>query len=294
MITREHLWAIVLPATDRADTDGFSPQVSNSQAWLRRQRFATAFERAQAAVYRNRICVVAHARQLTLGDLPEEIPRENLFVQPSDCGSAISILLSLLHITFRDPDARLLILPGNDAADDECTLTIEIKQVLHKLKSKPGIVLLGVRPDAVVPDFDYLAMGAHDHHRLFSLEQLIRSPSLLDAQALVDTGALWHTSIIAANANVLLDLFMLRMPDLVTDMQIAVIRDELTPNGPLGTRHLYWRLPRVDFVNDILMGAEHFLRVSPVPACGWRMQTSATADQEATLERFGLQANSRY
>lgn len=300
MVIREHLWAIILPADGRVG-DGFTPDTFDAAA--RSQRLTTAFARARSAVYRNRICVVSHAaetraRRATLDrmnhEFPHELPKENHFIQPSDCGTAISILLPLLHILFRDPDARVLILPCSDAADDEYTLTNEIQQVMLKLKSTPGIVLLGVRPDVVAPGFDYITMGTHDRNRLFALEQLIHSPSLLDAQALVDTGALWNTSIIAANANVLLDLFMLRMPDIVTDMQIAVIRDELTPDGPLGIRHLYWRLPRLDLFSDIVPGIEHLLQVAPVPSCGWSThQARLDAEQDATCEQFSLRVNSR-
>ena len=48
-----------------------------------------------------------------------------------------------------------------------------------------------------------------------------------------------------------------------------IAADAANPADALAASDLYSRLPELDFSRHVLEGSEKFLRVHPVPACGW-------------------------
>ena len=230
-----------------------------------------ALRRARALASAQSTCVVVaeqHRRWWEPMLWPLSPP--NVIVQPANRGTAIGILLPLLHIVARDPCARLVLLPSDHHVLDEMVLARAMRRAAHESHSLLGhAILLGLEPDEVDPDLGYIMPRRGTDPAVLEVARFVEKPSATEARELIAGGALWNAFIVASSARALLALFRQRIADIVSDLQRAVRHDLRTGIGNYATAELYDRLPVIDFSRDILQGQETRLRVLRVPHCGW-------------------------
>ncbi|HEY6927970.1 MAG TPA: sugar phosphate nucleotidyltransferase, partial [Steroidobacteraceae bacterium] len=278
MTDRDNRWALVLAAGDgrrlqdltQTETGIVVPKqfcsLNGGLSFLEE-----TVHRAQSVVARKRICAVVaagHARHW--GRLLDAMPLSNIITQPRNRGTAIGILLPLLHIMQQDPHARVLLLPSDHHVRSEARLAAALRTAMSPARSsEAGIVLLGIEPDHPDAELGYIVPDRTGSDPLSSVSRFVEKPSLLEADELIQQGALWNAFIIAADAAALLRLFERRCPDVVAKMR-RLLRFEPTAGQTFDSlAALYDDLPDLDFSRGILQGQERYLRVLAVPECGW-------------------------
>jgi mannose-1-phosphate guanylyltransferase len=199
------------------------------------------------------------------------LPASNVLVQPQNRGTAHGILLPLLYIAARDPSARLVILPSDHHIEDESVLARSLRLAIAQLTWRfQETILLGLEPEESDPELGYILPGSADEEGAFEVRQFIEKPTELQARELIARGGLWNSFIIASSVQALLALFRRRIPQTVRALRAALRSDAATqPRERSALAALYERLPTLDFSRDILQGQEEWLRVLPVPHCGW-------------------------
>jgi mannose-1-phosphate guanylyltransferase len=230
-----------------------------------------ALLRAEAVATRRHICTVVAAEHQDWWSGPlQGLPAANVIVQPRNCGTANGILLPLLHILERDPCANIVLLPSDHHVRHEAVLAQALQLAKAQLRlRKRELVLLGIEPDEVDPELGYIVPGSTDGHGGRFVERFVEKPASMLATDLIASGALWNAFIVVARAQALLDLFSLRMPQIVNDMRAVVVHDAMHPDAPVAANRLYRTLPNVDFSRHVIQGYEFSLRVLAVPSCGW-------------------------
>jgi mannose-1-phosphate guanylyltransferase len=230
-----------------------------------------ALQRAETIAAREHVCtVVAEQHQFWWRGALRSMPATNIIVQPRNCGTANGILLPLLHIVERDPDARLVLLPSDHYVRDEAVLGRSLEQALARLnRHKRAVILLGFEPDDVDPELGYIVPGDDAGDGVSSVARFVEKPTVESAQELIFEGALWNAFIVVARAQTLLDLFRMRMPEIVAAMCATVAHDCSDPSRPIAASRLYRSLPDIDFSRHVMQGCESMLRVMKVPTCGW-------------------------
>src|SRR5688572_5520353 len=99
---------------------------------------AVALRRARQVAAAERTCVVvAEHHRLWWQSLPLGIPAQNLIAQPRSCGTAIGILLPLLQILHRDPQAILLVLPSDHFVRNESVLAASLRKAMLQAELQP-------------------------------------------------------------------------------------------------------------------------------------------------------------
>jgi len=270
-------WAIVLAAGEgsrlrRLTIDDTGASVPKQFCSLRSgpSLLHEALRRAESLAPRRRICAVVasqHARWWQ--DSLSSLPLANVLVQPENRGTALGILLALLHILERDDLARVLVLPSDHHVRNEPALSAAMEQAVARVRKEPAaIVLLGMTPEEPDAELGYIvpALGAAD--RFASVASFVEKPTSTEAGALIARGALWNSFIVAAHAPSLLGMIAHHEPALVERMRAAVKRSR-EKREPSAVADLYPSLPTIDFSREILQGREPLLRVLRVPACGW-------------------------
>lgn len=253
-----------------------------------------ALQRAEAIAGRERICtVVAQQHRRWWEPALSSMSSYNVVVQPDNRGTANGILLPLLHILDRDPEARIVLLPSDHHVLDEQVLARSLEQAVAQLSDrKREVLLLGLEPEEVDPELGYIVPGDDDGYGARSVERFVEKPSDALARGLLRAGALWNAFIVVARAQALLDLFSYRFPDVVANMQAVVAHDCCNPQEPVAARHLYGTLPQIDFSRHVLQGSESPLRVLSVPPCGWSdlgtPERVARTLQRVTVEEAGF------
>lgn len=215
---------------------------------------------------RTTVVVSEHHRRWWQG-LDLRIPANNLFSQPGSRGTAQGILLPLLQILHRDPDASLLVLPSDHYVSNEIVLAQSLRGAMMDInRTREGILLLGMSAEEVDPELGYIVGdGTGD---VSVVRDFIEKPDVSTARALIARGAVWNTFIFAANGQSLLRRFEQTCPDVVAEMRHIVTE---VPAFAQMSRlaELYARSPSIDFSRDILQRSTDSVRVLKVPACGW-------------------------
>jgi mannose-1-phosphate guanylyltransferase len=272
-----HTWAVVLAAGEgsrlRTLTTTASGEAVPKQFCSLRggpSLLHEALARARAVAPAHQVCaVVAEQHRLWWSSALQELEPGNIVVQPTNRGTAHGIMLPLLHIAARDPDAVIILLPADHHVLDENTLAQSLRRAATLARVRAGaVVLLGVEPDHADPELGYILPGDGTTSELTRVRQFVEKPAPARARELLDQGALWNIFIVAATARALLSLFRQDHADTLARMQ-ALIRDGATHSGRRTLAALYKDLPAIDFSRDLLETHAAQLRVLPVPQCGW-------------------------
>ncbi|HSC09278.1 MAG TPA: sugar phosphate nucleotidyltransferase [Steroidobacteraceae bacterium] len=272
----QHAWAIVLAAGEGSrlrslTTDATGTTVPKQFCSLQGgpSLLQEALQRAQAVVARERVCaVVADQHRRWWRGALWLLPASNIIVQPRNRGTAIGILLPLMHILARDPLARIVFLPADHYVRDESVLTRALHAALEQLSHRSTeLVLLGISPEDADPELGYILPGRSNGYDTAPVERFVEKPDPAAAHRLIEAGGVWNSFIFAAYGSAVLSLVRERAPDIVDDLETALARDAQGPS--LAVSDLYEQLPQIDFSRDVLQGAAARLRVLSVPQCGW-------------------------
>lgn len=278
MHNRDRTWAIVLAAGEGSrlkslTMDGSGTAVPKQFCSLRggRTLFEEALARAAAVADPPHVCaIVAAQHRHWWSSLSSESETSNIVVQPINRGTAIGILLPLLHIVVRDAEARIVLLPSDHYVTEEHILARSLRRAVEELDTLlEEIVLLGIDPDCADPEFGYIVTGEHCGMAATPVERFVEKPDTATARKLIDRGALWNSFIIAARASALLGLFVSREPAIVAGVRSAIQDDGHATDGGRAIARLYERLPSIDFSSHVLQCTDVGLRCVKVDRCGW-------------------------
>lgn len=273
----EHHWALVLAAGEGSRLRSLTTTTSGAAV---PKQFCSLFgtatllqealQRAAVVARPDRICaIVADQHRDWWPAALAHLPGDNVIVQPENRGTAHGILLPLLHIATRDPEARVVILPADHHVRDEPVLADALREAAHLAVREPETVfLLGVEPDQPDPELGYVLPADTWGDGPSPVARFVEKPAMEEALELLARGALWNVFIMSATVRALLALFAGEFARTATQMLVAMGRDARRPRAP-ALRRLYRRLPSRDFSRDVLEGRESRLQVLPVPNCGW-------------------------
>jgi len=274
---QRNLWSIVLAGGDgsRLSRIAIGPEglpipkqycSVNGGPSLIRQALRRA--RTVAGPDRTMVVVAADHRRwwsLELADLP----LVKVVVQPCNRGTACGVLLPLMQVMARDPDATVVVLPSDHVVADEPTLFASIIAAVDHIDREPDrLVLLGFEPEGPDTGLGWIAPRFRSEDRVLAVERFVEKPDRERAEELVREGALWNSFIFAMRAEELFALFQWALPWLTRMFDYAMVDSGA---GPQAARvaQLYERLPDVDFSRAVLQEAGADMRVVAVPPCGW-------------------------
>src|SRR6202046_5086104 len=102
-------------------------------------------QRAASVAPLPQICsVVAKQHRRWWAPILSYLPEENVISQPQNKGTAFGILLPLLRIAERDPDAVVVMLPADHFLSDEDVMIQSLREAaLHASADRDSIYLLG-------------------------------------------------------------------------------------------------------------------------------------------------------
>ncbi|HEY2465127.1 MAG TPA: sugar phosphate nucleotidyltransferase [Steroidobacteraceae bacterium] len=221
-----------------------------------------ALERAASVAPLAQICsVVAEQHRRWWAPILSYLPEENVVSQPQNRGTAFGILLPLLRILERDPEATVVLLPADHYLSDEKVMATSLRRAAALADADhSAIYLLGVEPDVPDTELGYILPASRERDGAAAVRRFIEKPNAARARMLLEEGALWNVFIMAASVRTLLSLFDSRF-----ETTIAAMRG--FESGDLDS--VYQNLHPVDFSKDVMQGRESMLKVLTVPQCGW-------------------------
>ncbi len=292
MEARPNLWAIILAMGEEPDAGPFKdarPEAEPPAAHRKAAGGASLLERALRLTTtisspRHTMLVVSDQQAPWWRLAAAALPPENTVVQPCDRGTACSVLLPLLQVLPRDPEAVVLITHAGHHACREDVLQRSVERALQHVDSNPdALVLLGLEPDGDEdPGWGWIDPGPSGPDGVREVLAMSDAPGRGRAEELAGSGALWNSFTFVIRAALLEALFESALPWLPLAFGYAV----RTARGERGSRVLetvYQHLPRIDLSDVVLHGSSEELRVLPVPPCGWTQLAAPESDRSTTI-----------
>jgi mannose-1-phosphate guanylyltransferase len=216
------------------------------------------------------LVIVAREHRRWWGPIVAHLPKDNVIVQPCNRGTGNGVLLTLLHVRHRDPDATLVFLPADHFVRDEHAISQSIHEAIEWLSDQPGqVLLLGITPDDPDPELGYIVPAETGSGRVLPVREFVEKPNPAFARKLLSRGSVWNSFIFAAQASALMVMLMRRHHRVMHAVRLALERENWPARGGETVAATYEALPIIDFSRHVVEGAEDMLHVLPVPACGW-------------------------
>ena len=178
-------------------------------------------------------------------------------VQPSNRGTAPAILSALIHVTRRDPNAIVVILPCDHYYSPESAFTIALGSAFEIAEQRlRSIVLLGVEPKSPEVDYGWIELGKTIDSRsgLSRVGAFQEKPPLAVAEALFRAGSLWNTFVMVGPVCTFLEMAWDTVPNLLQELQSPEVAS--SPSGEIRIPDaVYDRIGTTDFSREVLSSA---------------------------------------
>ncbi|SDX31458.1 sugar phosphate nucleotidyltransferase [Paenibacillus sp. CF384] len=145
-------------------------------------------------------------QEIIQAQIGHEVP---LVLEPSrkDTFPAICLASSFLRSELKvNADEVVVVMPVDVDADD--SFFSSIKQLAVQFNDTVGnLGLMGLKPTHPSEKFGYILAGAvHEQSKLLQIDRFVEKPSIEEASALINQGALWNCGVFAFRLQYMLDL----------------------------------------------------------------------------------------
>jgi mannose-1-phosphate guanylyltransferase len=191
----------------------------------RRSMLEHTFHRAEKLIPAEQIFTVVSRRHLLRTEICLQVasrPRETLIVQPANKETGPGILLPLMFIYKRCPQAIVAIFPSDHFVLEENRFMNHVKLAVQAAKQDPSrIVLLAIEPYGPETEYGYVVphegVGGLCRFGTRRVSAFIEKPRTEVASKLVRAGGLWNTMIMVFRADTLMHLVRRIHPVLYLD-----------------------------------------------------------------------------
>lgn len=190
--------------------------------------------------------------------------------QPGDRDTAPGILLPLVHILERDPDAVVIVMPSDHGVADEHVLARSLRRGALGLEENPNaLVLFGVEATEPTTDLGWILPGEEIGGTvpLRRIQRFVEKPGLQHARHLLRQGGRWNTFLMAARGRALLRVFRDHLPEHFR------VFSEYARKSPTGRdqwlRSAYRWLSRANFSRDVVAILSNVLLYEIPATIGW-------------------------
>jgi mannose-1-phosphate guanylyltransferase len=191
------------------------------------------------------------------------LPGANVIVQPSNRDTGPGMLLSLLVLARRDPDALVAVFPSDHFVADAPAFLRHVARAELVVRRMPDrIALLGIPPEHADPGFGYVEPGEPAGYDARAVAAFHEKPCVAAAERLVRRGGLWNSFVMVCQAARMLQLLEAHRGSDVERMRSVV-------DSPDALADLYASLTPWNFSHDFLARVPEHLVVLRAEGTGW-------------------------
>jgi mannose-1-phosphate guanylyltransferase len=222
---------------------------------------------------RKMLAVVNHAHlEYVQQQINDHLPL-TILVQPCSRETATGILLPLLHIYHRKPDAIVGIFPSDHFVLEEAKFMEYVEQgFIFAAKHTSSIVLLGISPTRAEPGYGWIerdgSVAYPQNSRIHRIMRFWEKPDRTMAEKLFAKGCLWNTFVMIGAVSAFLSHFREMIPETFHQFN-AIMRLSQAKERETRFNRLYPSLPSLNFSREILERSPGNLSVLEVSGIYW-------------------------
>ena len=240
----------------------------------RRSMLEHTFHRAEKLIPADRILTVVSRRHLLRAEVCLQVasrPRETLIVQPANKETGPGILLPLMFIHKRCPEAIVAVFPSDHFVLEEDRFMNHVRLAVQAAKQDPSrTVLLAIEPHGPETEYGYVVphegVGGFCRFGTKRVTAFIEKPRTELATELMRGGGLWNTMTMVFKADALLQLIRTIYPDLYFNF-CRILESLGTRQEQSTIDEVYEHLEPANFSRDILerIAVDHPKSISVLP-----------------------------
>ncbi len=250
-------------------------------------------DRAERVIAPQRLLTIVNYQHLPYArEQLRDRPSGTVIVQPCNRETVPGLLLPLLHVYHRDPDATVAVFPSDHFVLKDERFVACVEDAAAFVAQSPGLlVLVGVDPDRPEAEYGWIEPGekirSQQGEQLYHVKRFVEKPDIPTAETLYLKGCLWNTLVLVGRTETLLELAQALTPEVFRAFER--VRTVLgSPQEENTVADVYATLPTLNFSRAILERSAPRLRVLRCKGVYW----SDWGDEERIrldLSRFGLQ-----
>jgi len=277
----DHVWGIILAAGDGRRLKQYIRSRFNSDCPKQfcaftgtRSMLAHTIARAQLWIPPERIMVTLNSKQTPFaGNDVAGLEEQNIILQPSNKETTASILLPLLHVLRRDPDARVVIFPSDHFIIEEERFMDNVAAAAEFVENHSKyLLLLGVELREHLTDYGWIESSMKisdiDGYEVFRVKRFLEKPNSEKLSSVQLEHCLLNTMVFVGAGATMMRKFRLLTPAVFQAFK-KIDADLLSPHEAATVSKVYADLPSVDFSGTILEHDAHGLAVLRVNNVYW-------------------------
>jgi mannose-1-phosphate guanylyltransferase len=225
----------------------------------RRSMIEHTFARAEKVIAPQNLITIVSRRHLEYGEVRRQLasrPSGTVIVQPANKETGPGILLPLVHIYKRCPEAIVSVFPSDPFILEEDRFMTHVELAAEAVARNPArIVLLAMEAHSPEEEYGYVIPAGHtgeiDLHGTRPVARFVEKPNRHTAQDLVDGGALWNTMVMVFKARTLLQMVERLDPDTYQNFN-RILNAAGTSREQETTDAVYGGLEPINFSKGIL------------------------------------------
>lgn len=236
------------------------------------------FDRVERLLPPERVFTVAGRSHLMFSEAQDQLGCRvpgTVILQPENRETAPGVLLPLLYLEARYPDAVVGVFPSDHCIDRDGLFMGYVDLAFRTVEVNPSsLVLLGVEPRDAEHEYGYI-IPSSQRPPLSGTRRVLRfveKPTVDSARGLVERGGLWNTMVMAFRPKTVLDVVSRVAPALRRAFD-RIRRAIGTPLESDVVEEVYQNLQPVNFSQTILASIPGHrspsLLVLPVRGVGW-------------------------
>jgi mannose-1-phosphate guanylyltransferase len=225
----------------------------------RRSMFEHTFDRAEKLISADRLITIVSRHHLAHGAVRQQLasrPAHTLIVQPQNKETAAGILLPLVHLYKRSPEAIVAVFPSDHFILEEERFLGHVELAAHAVARDPTrIVLLAMEARWPETEYGYTVLGNEEDRRdlggIRPVVRFVEKPDREQALGLLKNGGLWNTMIMVFKVKTLLDLVEKLCPEIYLHFD-QILESIGTSSEHECIRRVYRRLKPINFSKGLL------------------------------------------
>lgn len=225
----------------------------------RRSMLEHTFSRAEMLIAPHRLFTVVSEDHLSYPEVRRQLAGRNesiVIEQPENKETGPGLLLPLMHIFRRYPEAVAAVFPSDHFVVEESLFMSHVDLALRVVERYPSfIVLLGIEPNEPEPEYGYILPEKEESLlaplRLSRVSRFVEKPDPRMVQELLGGGALWNTMVMAFKVKTLIRLVRNAIPALYSAFSRIAAAIGTRAERDI-VRGAYRQMPAVNFSRELL------------------------------------------
>lgn len=158
-------------------------------------------------------------RHLVEEQLPE-LPEVNILSEPVSRNTAPSVAWATYRILGINPEARLVVVPSDQAVFKEDVFRANVLEGLDFVGCNSTLLAMGVRPTRPEPGYGYIQIGEHSgKESVFKVKSFTEKPDREFAEMFMKSGEFyWNTGLFLSNVRYLRDCLKRIFPPVLSNI----------------------------------------------------------------------------